>query len=144
VSRIRYVTGLLGQQRTDRRVELFEAKEAPMAQARQYSAAYEQHRQLDPALILRAVRTSRDHHHPVVRGGIRIRALRPSARPSSRTLRLPDCSPINCFNFNMEILSLGMDPAPGGKIPEAYVVRFPINLQPHTPLSMTVNTFPRL
>jgi hypothetical protein len=43
----------------------------------------------------------------------------------------------------MEILSLGIDRAPGEKTPEAYAVRFPINLQPHTPLSMIVNTFPR-
>ena len=68
---------------------------------------------------------------------------RSSARPSARTLRLLDCSPISCFNFNMEILSLGIDRAPGGKIPRGYALGFPINLQPHISLSTIVNTFPR-
>lgn len=32
----------------------------------------------------------------------------PRARASSRTLKLPVCSPISCFNFDMEILSSGI------------------------------------
>ena len=65
----------------------------------------------------------------------------PRARPSARTLKLLDCSPISCFNFDMEILSFGIDYAPRGKTPR---VRGPlsINLQPNTPLSTIVNTFP--
>jgi hypothetical protein len=41
----------------------------------------------------------------------------------------------------MEILSFGIDCAPGAKNPD-YAVRFSINLQPNTPLSTIVNTFP--
>jgi hypothetical protein len=33
----------------------------------------------------------------------------------ARTLKLLDCSPISCFNFDMEILSFGIDCAPGDK-----------------------------
>jgi hypothetical protein len=32
----------------------------------------------------------------------------PRARASSRTLKLLVCSPISCFNFDMEILSFGI------------------------------------
>ena len=67
---------------------------------------------------------------------------RSSALPDQRSITR-EIERLHCFNFNMEILSLGIDRAPGGKIPQAYAVRFPINLQPHTPLSMIVNTFPR-
>jgi hypothetical protein len=66
----------------------------------------------------------------------------PNARPSARTLKLLDCSPISCFNFDMEILSFGIDCAPGDKNPSGYAVRCPINLQPPTSLSTIVNTFP--
>ena len=33
----------------------------------------------------------------------------PRTRASARTLKLLVCSPIRCFNFDMEILSLGID-----------------------------------
>jgi hypothetical protein len=36
----------------------------------------------------------------------------PRARLKARTLKLLDCSPISCFNFDMEILSFGIDCAP--------------------------------
>jgi hypothetical protein len=42
----------------------------------------------------------------------------------------------------MEILSFGIDRAPGGKNPQDYAVRFPINLQPPTSLATIVNALP--
>ena len=60
----------------------------------------------------------------------------------ARTLKLLDCSPISCFNFDMEILSFGIDCAPRGKKPRGYAVSLSINLQPPTSLSTIVNTFP--
>jgi hypothetical protein len=65
----------------------------------------------------------------------------PRARPSARTLKLLDCSPISCFNFDMEILTFGIDCAPKDKTPQV-TRRQSINLQPPTSLSMLVNTFP--
>lgn len=50
----------------------------------------------------------------------------PSARESSRTLKLLACSPISCFNFDMEILSFGIDCVPLGQNPQGYAVRFSI------------------
>jgi hypothetical protein len=67
----------------------------------------------------------------------------PKARPSARTLKLLDCSPTSCFNLDMEILSFGIDCAPGGKKSPGYAVCFAINLQSPTPLSTIVNTSPR-
>ena len=61
----------------------------------------------------------------------------------ARTLKLLDCNPISCFNFDMEILSFGIDCAPGGKNSLGYAVRFPVNLQPPTSLSTIVNSAPR-
>jgi hypothetical protein len=58
-------------------------------------------------------------------------------------LKLLACSPISCFSFDMEILSLGIDRAPWGKKSPDYAVRFAINLQPPTSLATIVNTFPR-
>jgi hypothetical protein len=43
----------------------------------------------------------------------------------------------------MEILSFGIDRAPGGKNPREYAVHLPINLQPPTSLATTVNALPR-
>jgi hypothetical protein len=56
---------------------------------------------------------------------------------------LLDCSPISCFNFDMETLSFGIDRAPQVQNTRGYAVRLSINLQPPIPLSTTVNTFPR-
>ena len=42
----------------------------------------------------------------------------PTARACARTLKLLACSPISCFNFDMEILSFGIDYAPRGKTPK--------------------------
>ena len=60
-----------------------------------------------------------------------------------RTLKLLDCSPISCFNFDMEILSFGINRAPGGEKSPDYVVYLPINLQPPTSLATIVNAVPR-
>ena len=62
---------------------------------------------------------------------------------SARTLKLLACSPISCFNFNMETLSFGIDPAPEGQKSLGYAVGLPINLQPSHPSATMVNTFPR-
>jgi hypothetical protein len=59
----------------------------------------------------------------------------------ARTLKLLDCSPISCFNFDMETLSFGIDCAPKHKTPQV-TLRQSINLQPPTSLSTIVNTFP--
>jgi len=61
----------------------------------------------------------------------------------ARTLRLLACSPISCFNFDMETLSFGIDPAPQDKKSQGYAVGLPINLQPPAPLATMVNAFPR-
>jgi hypothetical protein len=61
---------------------------------------------------------------------------RPNAGPSARTLKLLDCSPIRCFNFDMERLSFGIDCAPGGKNNRGYAIRFAINLHAGRPQSM--------
>jgi hypothetical protein len=53
------------------------------------------------------------------------------------------CSPISCFNFNMEILSFGITCAPRGKNPKDYAVHLPINLQLPTSLATIVNAVPR-
>jgi hypothetical protein len=42
----------------------------------------------------------------------------------------------------MEILSLGIDRAPGGKKTQGYALSFPINLQPPTSLATTMNALP--
>ena len=61
-----------------------------------------------------------------------------------RTLRLLVCSAISCFNFDMETLSFGIDPAPQDKRSQGYAVGLPINLQPPAPpLATMVNAFPR-
>ena len=74
---------------------------------------------------------------------------RSRARASARTLKLLVCSPISCFNFDMEILSFGIDRAPRGQKSPDYAVGFAINLQSSAPSfhnrereSMNVNTFP--
>src|SRR6202011_1189912 len=53
---------------------------------------------------------------------------RPRARPRARTLKLLDCSPISCFNFDMETLSFGIDCAPKDKTPQ--ITRSPIDQSP--------------
>ena len=68
---------------------------------------------------------------------------RPSARSERPHAQMLDRSPISCFNFIMEILSLGIDRAPGGKIPRAYAVGFRSISRRPPPPSMIVNTFPR-
>lgn len=61
----------------------------------------------------------------------------------ARTLRLLVCSAISCFNFDMENISFGIDPAPQDKKSQGYAVSLPINLQPPTPLATMANAFPR-
>ena len=61
----------------------------------------------------------------------------------ARTLRLLACSAIRRFNFDMETLSFGIDPAPKDKHSQGYAVGLPINLQPTAPLATMVNALPR-
>ena len=68
---------------------------------------------------------------------------------TARTLKLLDCSPISCFNFDMETLSFGIDCAPKDKTPQ--VTRSPIDQSPaahltfhdREHLSTIVNSAPR-
>jgi hypothetical protein len=53
------------------------------------------------------------------------------------------CRAISCFNFDMEILSFGIDLAPPGQNPEGYALDPPINLQPPAPSATIVNANPR-
>ena len=68
----------------------------------------------------------------------------PSARahcPHAQVARLQPA--ISCFNFDMEILSFGIDFAPSGQNPKVTRSASPINLQPLASSATIVNTFPR-
>src|SRR5207249_7096767 len=65
----------LDQQRADRRVQLFQAIEALMPQARQDPATYQQDRQLRAAFVLGPVRSCRDDHRPIVGSELLVGAL---------------------------------------------------------------------
>src|SRR5207302_9019565 len=65
----------LDQYRPDRCVQLFQAIEALMPQARQDPATGQQYGQLRAALVLGPVRSRRDHYSPIVGSELLVRAL---------------------------------------------------------------------
>jgi hypothetical protein len=56
---------------------------------------------------------------------------------------LLDCSPISCFNRDLQILWFGIDRARRGRKPRDCALRLPVNLQPPTSFATMLNAIPR-